>query len=91
MNNHNFLIHNINQKIAKSLPYKGVVIDLGCGTSPYKDYILNTAEKYIGVDWENSLHNQSNVDIFANICETLPFDSDYADTVTSFQVLEHLP
>ena len=37
---HNFLINNINRKMAEALPYKGLVIDIGCGTSPYKKYIL---------------------------------------------------
>lgn len=90
MQRFNFLIHQINQEIAKSLPYKGCVIDLGCGTAPYKEHILKVADQYIGVDWENSLHDQSNVNVFANLCETLPFDDNYTDTVVSFQVMEHL-
>lgn len=91
MSKYNFLIHKINEEIAKSLPYEGLVIDLGCGTAPYKQHILSVANRYVGVDWENSLHDQTNVDVFANLCERLPFDSNYADTITSFQVLEHLP
>lgn len=87
----NSLILNINKTIAKSLPYKGIVVDLGCGTSPYKDDILRRADQYIGVDWENSLHDQSNVDVFADLTKQLPFSRDYADTVVSFQVMEHLP
>ena len=70
---------------------RGVVIDLGCGTSPYKEDIVKVATRYIGVDWQHSLHDQSNVDVFADLTKRLPFDDDYADTVVSFQVMEHLP
>ena len=90
MNSFNFLINKINQQIAYSLPYKGYVIDLGCGTTPYKSYILKVADKYIGVDWKNSLHNQDHVDVFADLCNQLPFEENCADTVVSFQVMEHL-
>lgn len=90
MNSFNFLINKINQQIAYSLPYKGYVIDLGCGTTPYKSYILKVADKYIGVHWENSLHNQEHVDVFADLCNQLPFEENCADTVVSFQVMEHL-
>jgi SAM-dependent methyltransferase len=88
---YNNLIHKINKKIALSLPYEGIVVDLGCGTSPYKMDILKMADQYIGVDWENSLHNQSNVDVFADLTKQLPFSDNYADTLVSFQVMEHLP
>jgi SAM-dependent methyltransferase len=91
MSSFNFLIERINQKIAQSLPYKGRVVDLGCGTAPYKADILKTADEYIGVDWENSLHDQGMVDTFANLCERLPFEDGFADTVVAFQVMEHLP
>ncbi len=87
---HNYLIHRINVKVAKSLPYNGCVIDLGCGNAPYKDIILDRAERYIGVDWINSLHDRSNVDVYANLVEGLPFNNNFADTVVSFQVMEHL-
>jgi len=91
MSSFNFLIERINKRIAHSLPYKGRVVDLGCGTAPYKNDILKTADEYIGVDWENSLHDQNKADMFANLCEKLPFEDGYADTVVAFQVMEHLP
>ncbi len=52
---------------------KGRVVDLGCGTSPYKEDILKIADEYIGVDWEAGFHDYSNVDIFANLSKKLPF------------------
>ena len=68
----------------------GRVIDMGCGDCPYKEDILRVAEEYIGVDWRNSLHRCSSVDVYADINEKLPFPDAYANTVVVFQVLEHL-
>jgi SAM-dependent methyltransferase len=90
MNKFNFLIHSINKNIAQSLPYKGRVIDLGCGTAAYKEDILKVAEEYVGVDWECSFHDRSNVDVFADLSRPLPFEDECADTLVSFQVMEHL-
>ncbi|MCB0171419.1 MAG: class I SAM-dependent methyltransferase [Anaerolineae bacterium] len=90
MSSHNFLIHGLNRRIAQSLPYRGRVVDLGCGTATYKEIILNLAEEYIGVDWPDSLHSSTNVDVFSNLNLELPFKDNFADTVTAFQVMEHL-
>ena len=87
----NFLMDNINRRISRSLPYKGLVIDLGCGEAPYKEDILEVADEYIGVDWENSYHESNQVDVIADLTKPLPFEDKYADTVVSFQVMEHLP
>ena len=88
---HNFLIYRITREYAQTLPYRGRVVDLGCGSAPYRDIILNIAEEYIGVDWENTMHDQSKVDVFADLSKRLPFIDASADTVVSFEVLEHLP
>jgi SAM-dependent methyltransferase len=90
---HNWLALQINNNALKGVinNIRGRVVDLGCGTAQYKTDISSVADEYIGIDWENSLHDQSQVDIFANLCETLPLESRCADTVVSFQVLEHLP
>lgn len=68
----------------------GVVYDLGCGTRPYESSILQTADRYVGVDWSNTLHGL-HADIVADLCQPLPIESGIADHVVSFQVMEHLP
>ncbi len=87
----NYLIHSINLRIAESLPYSGRVVDLGCGSAPYRELILQKADEYIGVDWEGSAHDRSRVDVTADLTEPLPFEDNFADTIVSFQVMEHLP
>ena len=89
----NWLIHKINnQSLARHLRLlTGRVIDLGCGISPYRIDILQVAEEYIGVDWSNSYHDLSNVDVLINITGPLSLGNECADTVVSFQVMEHLP
>ena len=67
----------------------GVVYDLGCGTRPYEKDILVVADRYVGVDWSNTLHGL-NADIVADLNKPLPIDSDVADHVISLQVMEHL-
>lgn len=91
MSSYNFLVHSINRRIARSLPYRGTVIDLGCGTAPYKSDILETGDAYIGVDWDRGFHDQSNVDVFADLTFRLPFLDESADTIVLFQVIEHVP
>jgi SAM-dependent methyltransferase len=89
---HNWLAHKINNTIFCSHReyLTGCVIDLGCGNAQYKEDILHSATEYIGVDWNKSLHKVDRVDVIANLTQQLPFKNGYADTVVSFQVLEHL-
>ena len=88
----NWLILKINNQVfqAQRSKLKGRVIDLGCGSGQYKDAILATAHEYIGVDWPCSLHENRNIDVFADLNKRLPFDDNYADAIVSFQVMEHL-
>ena len=90
---YNWLAHEINNKsIERHLDdIEGIVIDLGCGTSPFREDILKYASKYIGIDWTESNHELPHVSILANLSQYLPLRENSADTVVSFQVLEHLP
>lgn len=87
----NWLILKLNNEaVRKRLPeMHGVVYDLGCGIRPYEPDILSVAERYVGVDWSNT-HHALCADVIADLNERLPVDDGVADTVVSFQVLEHL-
>jgi SAM-dependent methyltransferase len=88
---HNWLVHAINNAVvARHLPtLRGRVLDLGCGTMPYRDDILGVADEYIGVDWPSSLHDGA-ADVRADVSEGVPLAGDCADAVVAFQVMEHL-
>ena len=88
---HNWLIKKVvNDRVRKNLHFlKGKVYDLGCGVRPYEQDILQNAKEYVGVDWSNCLHGQY-CDIVADLNNKLPIDSEVADTIVSFEVLEHL-
>lgn len=88
---YNWLVYDINDKflIKYSEQYKGVLFDLGCGEAPYKEFFLQYVEKYIGVDWGNSYHN-TKADIAADLNKPIPVESEVADTIISWSVMEHL-
>lgn len=89
---HNWLAAYYNNRALKRNVdiIKGRVLDLGCGASPYKEDILKISADYLGVDWENTLHENIEPDIVADLCERFPFEDGSVDTIVSFQVLEHL-
>lgn len=87
----NWLAHKMNkEEFQRDLgKVKGVVYDFGCGKRPYEAEILSVADRYIGIDWSNTLHGL-NADIAADLNHPLPIAENSADTVVSFQVMEHL-
>ncbi len=89
---HNWLVHYLHNKAFRKNTdlIKGTVVDLGCGTAPYRNDVLEYADKYIGVDWSNSMHDVK-PDVVADLSKKFPFEDSFADTLISFQVLEHLP
>ncbi len=76
---------------ATVLSFKGNVLDVGCGQSPYK-FLLNPATtKYYGVDIvdaEKFDYNNSDVTPFDG--ETIPFEDGKFDGVICTEVLEHV-
>lgn len=88
---YNWVIYEINHRflVKFSAAIKGTLYDLGCGEVPYREWLLEYADHYIGVDWSNSPHDLK-ADIVANLNEALPIENQVADSVISISVMEHL-
>ncbi len=61
------------------------ILDLGCGTKPYKKYFRAT-KNYIGAD----LYQNGTVDVLLTAPDTLPFKDKQFDFILSTQVFEHV-
>jgi SAM-dependent methyltransferase len=87
----NFLIYKYaDYFLAKFIPYyKGVMVDLGCGEAPYKEFFLQYVDQYIGVDWTNSYH-KIKADVVSDLNERVALPNKCADVVISISVMEHL-
>ena len=89
---HNWLVHKIFlteiQQAARKYA-KGIMLDIGCGKKPWESIFAPYVEKHIGLDYQDSLHGLSKVDIVATAYDTtLPDES--VDTILCTAVLEHL-
>jgi SAM-dependent methyltransferase len=88
---HNWVAYDSTDRMlcANTARFRGVLYDLGCGESPYKDWLSRYVDRYVGVDWSDSLH-PGNADVVANLNKPLPIEDAVADTLLSISVLEHL-
>lgn len=66
----------------------GKVLDVGCGSKPYRDYFK--VEEYVGMEVGTSTERaEISADVFYSGNE-FPFEDGSFDSVISFQVLEHV-
>ncbi len=88
---HNWVLYNIGDKFLEkySKYLKGHLVDLGCGMAPYKEYFLQFADTYTGVDWTKTIHN-SKVDVVSDLNVEIKLDDEIADSIISIAVMEHL-
>lgn len=88
---YNWLLYDQSDKYLQEYSpyYKGVMLDMGCADAPYKEFFLNYVDKYIGIDWTNSLHDTT-VDVVSDLNSKINLEDECADTIVALNVLEHL-
>jgi ubiquinone/menaquinone biosynthesis C-methylase UbiE len=86
-------ILSIYRNLKKILPvFKGKVLDIGCGGSPYKHLLQADHTKYYGIDIAGASqfkYNNSEVTIFDG--KKIPFEDNTFDAFLCTEVLEHCP
>ena len=88
----NILINHIFKQQFKqyvSTYLRGRLIDIGCGTKPYKELLAPYVTEHIGVDHVDTFHDKSNIDLFGTAYE-IPVDEQSFDSAICTAVLEHL-
>lgn len=88
----NILVQFIVQKELARIGRKyasGNLIDIGCGTKPYKKVFEKYVTSHIGIDHECTLHETLNIDRFGK-AYTLPVEDEEFDCALCTAVLEHL-
>lgn len=68
----------------------GNLLDLGCGKAPLLGYYAGFVDSATLVDWGNSPHENSLLDLVADLNQPLPLGDESYDTVILSDVLEHI-
>lgn len=88
----NWLIHDVVDRCIKEAikTYaRAKMLDVGCGTKPYKKIANPFVTEHIGLDHPETYHSKKNIDIFAK-ADNMPVASQSCDTVLATSVLEHI-
>jgi SAM-dependent methyltransferase len=88
----NLLINSIHKReltrVAKAY-LVGRLIDIGCGTKPYAEFLKPYVTEHIGVDHEATSHSKDNVDLFGT-AYAIPVPDVSFNSALCTAALEHL-
>jgi SAM-dependent methyltransferase len=89
---HNWLVQQIHdERLTNAIKRYagGVLVDLGCGASPYRTLTTGHVTAHIGIDHPGTPHGGRGIDLYAPAYATA-LGSATVDTVLCTMVLEHL-
>lgn len=69
---------------------RGRLLDVGCGKVPLFGVYRSLVEEVTCVDWDQSLHANSHLDLVHDLNTGIPLPPDSFDTVIATDVLEHI-
>jgi SAM-dependent methyltransferase len=76
----------------QELPRGGRLLDVGCGSQPYRPWIERGGLSYVGVDWPSSPSQASSDTVQWDLTTTpWPFEDASFDAILCTEVLEHYP
>ena len=89
--NYCFLVYYyLIREIKKNASYAhGVLLDVGCGTSPFQEYYLPHVDKYLKLEHPEAVKDNIKYDFLSELPKISAPDSSI-DTIVSFSVLEHV-
>jgi len=88
----NYLIYKIHDRELEkyaSKYFKGKLLDIGCGSKPYRELLSPFIKEHIGLDHEGTAHDKTKIDLFGT-AYCIPVENNSFDSVLCSAVLEHL-
>lgn len=82
----------IYRQVKKTLPsFRGDVLDIGCGQSPYRVFLDESKTKYFGIDVQQAdAFGYNNPDITFFDGKNIPFENEKFNGIICTEVLEHV-
>ena len=88
---HNWLVCKIGDRFIENAVQKypsGKLLDIGCGTIPYKEMFKPYIYEHIDINHEWTLHDKNEIDIYSSATD-IPQEGNSYDTIFYGAVLEH--
>ena len=76
----NILVNRIMDRVLREKGARylsGRLIDIGCGTKPYREMLAPFVTEHVGVDHEATFHDKSNIDLFGTAYEIPAGDASF--------------